>query len=555
MLKRLHIRNFVIIDEVDLQFSSGMTVFTGETGAGKSILIDALGLVLGDRADTSIIRDNNDQAEIVATFDVADTPRINPILDEQAICVDDNELTLRRVVGRDGRSRAFANGSSIPVQLLRDLAEFLIDIHGQHAHQSLMKREVQRGLLDTCAGHTRELDATRDAWHHWHTLTRRLEQITSGAQDHESTITLLQYQVQELDELALEPDEYERLDEEHKRLANASRLLETGQSILSSLRDNENPVGAQLHDAIRGLKELLKFDSGLRNVIELLETASIQVTEAADELAAYTVRMDLDPERLNQVERRLDKLLTLSRKHHVRPQELFSHLQKLHGQLTDLQKDSSSIETLQQEQAQALKRYQLAAEKLHKGRVKAAKSMAATITGQLQRLGMPDGAFTIDINQADAGAPQAEGMDQIEYLVSLNPGQSPQPLRKVASGGELSRISLAIQITGKDDKTIPTMIFDEVDAGIGGGTAEIVGKLLSQLSKHRQVFCVTHLPQVAAQGDHHVQVSKVTDKKATYTNVTPLRADDRVEEIARMLGGVKISDKTRAHAKEMLGIG
>jgi len=554
MLKQLHIRNFVIIDEVDLQFDPGMTVFTGETGAGKSILIDALGLILGDKTDSSLIREDGDQAEIVATFDVADTPAIKSVLDEQAIEIEDDELTIRRIISRDGRSRAFVNSSQIPVQLLRDLAEHLIDIQGQHAHQSLMKRSVQRNLLDYYARHLNELNEVKDAYQDWNAATKQLARLSAESNDHESTIALLQYQVQELDDLALERGEYDSLDEEYKRLANASRLLETGHSVLGSLKEDEHSIDAQLHHAVRNLKELLKFDTSLSNVIELLESASIQLTEAIDELGSYTDRMDIDPERLNAIEKRLATLMDMSRKHHIRPQELVEHLHKLHGRLEQFQRDRSSIDKLLQEQARSLARYQQAAVKLHKSRGKAANSMAAAITAQLQGLGMPDGRFSIEISQADPELPQAEGADQVEYQVCLNPGQPQLPLRKVASGGELSRISLAVQITCKDEKTIPTLIFDEVDAGIGGGTAEIVGKLLNQLSRQHQVFCVTHLPQVAAQGDHHIQVSKVTDKKATYANVTPLQANERVEEIARMLGGIRISDKTRAHAKEMLGV-
>ncbi len=552
MLIQLQIRNFVIIDQLDLQFGAGMTVLTGETGAGKSILIDALGLILGDKAEASMIRDNQDKAELVATFNVASIPQIHQILDEQAIETDDDEIIIRRIVSRDGRSRAFVNSSPVPVQLLRTIGENLIDIHGQHAHQSLMNRNAQRTLLDSYAAHEADLAAVNSACNEWNSAARRLAQTSSASSDHESSISLLKYQLQELDEINLEPGEYVRLEAEFTRFANASRLQQAGHNVLSSLNDNEQSADALLHNATRELKDIVKFDPSLNTVIELLDNAAIQLAEAVNELKSCAERFESDPEQQNKIEKRLDLLHDMARKHHVPVQQLAEHLQQLQNQLDLLVGNREAVNKLLQQQQQALVRYQQAAVKLSGSRMQAAKLMAQDVSAQLHGLGMPDGQFNIHITQTDTEIPQAGGTDLVEFLVSMNPGHPPQPLRKVASGGELSRISLAIQIISKDEKGIPTLIFDEVDAGIGGGTAEIVGKLLQGLARHNQVFCVTHLAQVAAQGHHHLQVSKQTAAGTTQVQVKPLRGEHRIDEIARMLGGIRISDKTRAHAKEML---
>jgi len=552
MLIQLHIRHFVIIDQLDLQFESGMTVLTGETGAGKSILIDALGLVLGDKAESSMIRDGQERAEIVATFLAGQSGPVRDILEEQAIATDENELVLRRVISRDGRSRAFINSSPVPIQLLKTLGEHLIDIHGQHAHQSLMNRHAQRALLDSYAAHPDLQGAVRTCWQTWNTASRLLAEASTVSGDHESTITLLKYQVQELEELAPEGDEYDRLDEDYKRLANVSRLQLTTSTILAELNENDVAVDATLHNAIRDLKDLVKFDSGLNTAIELLDNASIQLAEAVTELKACNSRFESDPEQLSRIEQRLDRLHEMARKHHVPARQLATHLQQLQDQLDRLVNSREAVSRLLQEQAQALTQYQQTAQKLSKSRIKAAKRMAEEVSLRLRGLGMPEAQLLIQITQGESETPQAGGIDQVEFLVSMNPGQAPQPMRKVASGGELSRISLAIQIISKDEHGIPTLIFDEVDAGIGGGTAEIVGKLLNELALHHQLFCVTHLAQVASQAHHHFQVSKQVMTDSTQVVVKPLLGEERVDEIARMIGGIRISEKTRAHAKEML---
>jgi len=552
MLIQLHIRHFVIIDQLDLQFESGMTVLTGETGAGKSILIDALGLVLGDKAETSMIRDGQERAEIVATFLAGQSGPVRDILEEQAIAAEDNELVLRRVISRDGRSRAFINSSPVPIQLLKTLGEHLIDIHGQHAHQSLMNRHAQRTLLDSYAAHPDLQGAVRTCWQTWNNASRLLAEASTVSGDHESTITLLKYQVQELEELAPEDDEYDRLDEDYKRLANVNRLQLTTSTILADLNENDMAVDATLHNAIRELKDLTRFDSGLNTAIELLDNASIQLAEAVTELKACNSRFESDPEQLDRVEKRMDRLHEAARKHHVPARQLATHLQQLQDQLDRLVNSREAVGKLLQEQAQALTQYQQSAQKLSKSRIKAAKKMAEDVSLRLRGLGMPEAQLLIQISLGESETPQAGGIDQVEFLVSMNPGQAPQPMRKVASGGELSRISLAIQIISKDEHGIPTLIFDEVDAGIGGGTAEIVGKLLKELAQHHQLFCVTHLAQVASQAHHHFQVSKQAMADSTQVVVKPLLREERVDEIARMIGGIRISEKTRAHAKEML---
>ncbi|MEJ2760310.1 MAG: DNA repair protein RecN [Gammaproteobacteria bacterium] len=552
MLTQLHIRNFAIIDELELALRSGMTVLTGETGAGKSILLGALGLLLGDRAETAVIRPGADRAEVSAIFDVRDNEEIRTLLDEQALETEGGELMIRRVVNRDGPSRAFVNGAPATAQLLKALGERLVDIHGQHAHQSLMKRDVQRALLDACAGHNDLLAEVRRGWEDWQRASKALAELCDDGQDRDARQELLQYQVRELEELAPGAEEFDALEEEYKRLANGSRLLETGRSLLELLHENDESVHSRLGYAQRELSELQRLDPALDQVADLLGGALIQLDEGANELRGYLERLDPDPERLNAAEQRLDALHGAARKHRVRPQELARHLRQLQEQLQRLLHGQEAVEALEREQNEALERYRAAAARLHQSRIKAAAAMGAAVSKQLQRLGMPEGGLSVEVRESDADTPQVDGADQVEFLISLNPGQPPQPLRKVASGGELSRISLAIQVVCREDRRIPTFIFDEVDAGIGGGVAEIVGNLLHGLTATHQVFCVTHLPQVAAQGDHHLLVEKSSKRDSTRTRVIPLDAKRRVEEIARMLGGRKITEKTREHAHEML---
>lgn len=552
MLKQLLIRNFAIIEELDLYLKPGMTVFTGETGAGKSILIGALGLVLGDRAESTIIRAGCERTEISASFDLTENSDVGSILEEQAIAVDDNEIIIRRVISNDGRSRAFINSTPVPVNLLRTIGEHLIDIHGQHAHQSLTKRDAQRLLLDSYGGYDKELNLVGDSYTSWQELRNKIDQLTGETENHGAHLTLLRYQVQELETLAPETDEYEALSEEFKRLDNANRLIELTQQATQSVVEDEYSLHNKLANTIRDMLEAQQFDDSIANILELLEGAAIQLSEAGDELRLYLDKLDRDPERLRSIEQRLSDIHDMARKHNIQSQQLPEYFEQLQQKLYEMENSEHLLTDLVKQRDECLQHYHQATKKLHTCRVKTAKLISGKISQTLKTLGMSGGQFVITIEEQHDAQPGPYGNDKIEFLVSANPGQPPQPLRKVASGGELSRISLAIQVISNNEKVIPTLVFDEVDAGIGGGVAEIVGKLLHSLTGKHQVFCVTHLPQVASLGDQHLQVQKSSSKKTTYTQVAELDDSERIEEIARMLGGIKITEQSRKHAKEML---
>ena len=552
MLKHLHIRDFAVIEELELQFDAGMTVFTGETGAGKSIIVDALGLVLGDRADNTIIRSGCERTEITAIFSSNDITGISDLLEEQDINFDD-EVMLRRIINRDGPSRAYVNGSPVPAQFLRNLGEHLVDIHGQHEHQSLLKREIQRDLLDDFGQHDNYLKATQQAFDEWQATTIELEKLSGSNEDRDARVALLQYQVQELEALDPAPDKITALEEEHIRLANANRLLESCQQSYNALSEEEHSISSRINHHLKELQNLQKYDTSLASINTMLESAAIQINEVTDELRHYLDKLELDPARFREVEENISTLHDIARKHKSKPADLNNLLDELKTELQNLQDSEKRYSQLQQQQSAALEKFQNAASALSDFRKKSAKELSASIMKRLHELGMPGGTFNIDIQEIDKN-PHRNGIDRIEYQVAINPGQSLQALNKVASGGELSRISLAIQVIASKDKGIPTLVFDEVDAGIGGGVAEIVGKLLHSLAIKRQVFCVTHLPQVAAQGDHHLLVNKSTHAKTTLTRVSNLENEERIEEVARMLGGLNITDQTRAHAKEMLKV-
>ena len=551
MLRHLHIRDFAVIEELEVQFGDGMTVFTGETGAGKSIIVDALGLVLGDRADSSIIRSHCDSTEITAIFEINDNPHIRNFLDEQGIKFEE-ELIFRRVISRDGRSRAYINSSPVPAQQLRELGESMIDIHGQHAHQSLLKREIQRQLLDEFGQHDKTARNVMDLYVEWQTTNDELARLLGHDDDRDARLALLQYQVQELQALNPVPAEITALEEEHNRLANINRLLESCQQALSQLTDDEHSILGQLSCVQHDLQGVIRFDQKLTSITDMLESAGIQINEAGSELTHYLGDLDLDPDRLRTVEERLDSLHDIARKHKVKPEELAEQLQKLGSDLKNLEDIEQRLTALEKTRDKALEKYWKAADELHAQRVKTAKHLGKAIKARLGELGMPGSRFQIEVQETERNIPQRYGMDRIEYLVAINPGQAMYPLNKVASGGELSRISLAIQVIASKDKGLPTLIFDEVDAGIGGAVAEIVGNLLHGLAHNRQVFCVTHLPQIAALGDNHLLVNKSTHAETTLTQIISLDNEERVEEIARMLGGLKITEQSRAHARELL---
>ena len=552
MLTNLHIKDFAVIDELDLQFESGMTVLTGETGAGKSIIVDALGLILGDRADSAMLRSDAERCEITATFDITNHKALVDLLAEQAIDTEDDELIIRRVLNADGRSKAFINGSQTPIQTLKSIGELLVEIHGQHAHQSLLKRDAQRQLLDELGDHDATLKQVEDLYTEWRDVTRQLEELSGQGEDRESRLELLRYQVQELETLAPQPDEFEHLDAEYTRLSNANRLVEGAQQAHQVISEDDAAVTVLLKRSERDLRELARYDERLQAIAELLENAGIQLGEAGEELRNYLDRLELDPQRLQEVEQRLSDMHDMARKHHVEPESLPAHLTALQEQLQTLEASDEHYARLQSRQSELLDEYRTAAARLHKERQKVARTISETVTQQIRELGMSGGEFSIDVAADDQARPSPHGQDRIEFLVTANPGQPQRPLGKVASGGELSRISLALQVIASSDSGTETMIFDEVDAGIGGSVAEIVGQLLRQIGQQRQVFCVTHLPQVASLGSQHLRVLKMTGEQDTRTRVTTLSADERVEEIARMLGGLKITDQTRAHAREML---
>ncbi len=552
MLTHIHIRNFAIVDELELDFAKGMTVLTGETGAGKSILLDALGLALGDRADTAMIRHGAERAEISVTFDIRQQPDIAAWLKEQELDLED-DCIIRRTLSVDGKSRGFINGQPQTLQNLRELGEKLVDIHGQHAHQALLRRDMQCQTLDAYAHHQEILVELGRLHQHWQQLTRRLEQLERQKHEQDAKLELLRYQAQELDTLELAPGELAELDEQHQRLANGSKLLEGSAAALQLLQDNEEGAALmRVQQALRELEQLHHVDPALGPIVELLGSAQIQLQEAANELRRYHDRLDLDPAQLDTVEQRLADIHQLARKHRCPPEQLLELHARLGAELRDIEQSDITLDQLGKEIAATTAQYLKQAKKLSQSRQKAARELEKKVCENMQRLGMKGGRLEISMTALPDGELSATGLERVEFLISANPGQPVQPLSKVASGGELSRISLAIQVITSATHGIPTLIFDEVDVGIGGGTAEIVGHMLRQLGAHRQVLCVTHQPQVAALGHHHLHVHKHSDGKATVTSIESLTPPQRIDELARMLGGLEITTQTRAHAEEML---
>lgn len=552
MIMNLQVRDFAIVDRIDIEFEPGMTVLTGETGAGKSILVDALGLVLGERGNAQLVRDGAKRAEFAAEFDVSSLPAVAAWLEEQALDLD-GECLLRRVINADGRSRAFINGNSVPLSQLKAIGELLLDIHGQHFHQSLGRREIQRDLLDHFGG---LLDQRAEAATHfieWKSLAERFEELANAEADRASRLDLLTFQLQELDSLALRADELAELNNERQKLQNSGRLAEGASSALEGLFDNDaGNANSLVADALRAIEPLAEIDTALEPVLEMLNSASIQVAEAADTLRRYGEALDMDPARRDWVEERLDAIQTISRKHRVKADELPDLSDRLRAEHDELSHAEERGRELEEQAAAARSEFLKRARALSKGRHKAAVGFEAAVTDAMHGLGMPGGVFKVAMTTLGDDAARPWGIDNIEFLISANPGQAPQSLAKIASGGELSRMSLSIQVIASDGSAIPTMVFDEVDSGVGGGVAEMVGRRLQELGASRQVLCVTHLPQVASLADQHFRISKVTDGKSTRTRVHGLGKDERIEELARMLGGVEITRKTLDHAAEML---
>jgi DNA repair protein RecN (Recombination protein N) len=552
MLRFLQVRDFAIVERIDVEFGPGMTVLTGETGAGKSILIDALGLVLGERGSSQLLRQGAARAEFSAGFDLSALAAAREWLLERSLDDDENCL-LRRVIGNDGRSRAWINGNAVPLQQLKELGELLVDIHGQHFHQSLGRRSVQRDLLDYYGGLSELRLETEQAFSSWQSIAGRLRQLLDDESDRGTRVDLLKFQLQELDALGLEPGEHEELLAERLRLQHGGKLAEGALSALQALYDSEAGNAYNLtSDAGRALGSLVAVDPSLGPIADLVESAGIQIAEAAEQLQRYAERIDLDPARRDAVEERLAVVQTLARKHRVEAGELPAIRERLAEELALLEDASGLGPRLEQEMEKARSAYISLAEKLTAGRRAAAKSLAAKVSAAMHGLGMPGGRFAVVLDSLAATDARAHGMDDVRFEISANPGQQVQPLATIASGGELSRMGLAIQVIVKDGSTIPTMVFDEVDAGVGGGVAEMVGRRLAELGRSRQVLCVTHLPQVASQADRHFRIAKASDGRTTRTWIDALEGRDRVSELARMLGGVEITEKTLAHAAEML---
>ncbi len=553
MLTRLHVRNFAIVDEVEVELEGGMTVLTGETGAGKSILVDALGLVLGERGGAGLARTGSPRAEFSAEFDLSDQPGAREWLAEQSLDVD-GECLLRRVIGEDGRSRAFINGNAVPLNSLKALGEMLLDIHGQHFHQSLGRPAVQRDLLDHYGGLAAAREAVSSAYAAWQSLAQRLAALEAADADRASRMDLLSFQSQELEALDLEAGEPEALRAERERFRHSAQLIEGVAAALQALSENDEAnAQALLAAAAQRLEAAAAIDGRLEPMHRLIEEAGIQAAEAADGLRRYGESLDADPERRDWVEERLDAVQAIARKHRVSPEELPALRERLQQQLDELAGSEATGARLRKEADAARQAFIEAAEALSAARRRASAAFASEVTEAMRGLGMPEGLFEIDLRRRDPEHAGPSGLDEITYRITANAGQPPMPLSKVASGGELSRMSLAIQVIASDGSAIPTMVFDEVDAGVGGGVAEMVGRRLRSLGQSRQVLCVTHLPQVASLADNHFRVAKLSDGKSTRTTVARLTDEERVEEIARMLGGVKITRRTREHAAEMLG--
>jgi DNA repair protein RecN (Recombination protein N) len=553
MLAHLQIRDFAVIDAAELEFADGLTALTGETGAGKSIIVDALMLALGGRASADVLRHGAERAEVTATFETAAEPAVRRWLEEQAIEADGGELVLRRVIGRDGRSRQYVNGRALPAQSVRGLGELLVEIHGQQEFQSLVARDTQREIVDEHLADPRLPASVAELAGEWQRCARERDALASQARDRGARLELLRYQVGELEALGLAAGEAEALVDERNRLANRGRLAESAQGALALLYEGD---GVDAHALAARAAGLLRHSAGLDGrlapALRLAEESLITLREAGAELGGYLEGLDADPGRQEEVERRLAALEELARKHRVEAAALHSQLAQLQGQLEALERSEQTLDGLDARLSDLRRRYDVGAASLSDARRAAARKLAAAVTALMRQLGMPGGRFEIAV-ESDAGAdPQAAGADRVEFLVSANPGEPPKPVARVASGGELSRISLAVQVAAARRRNRSCLVFDEVDAGIGGGVAEIVGHKLRELGARGQVLCVTHLAQVASQAHHQHRVAKLTDGRTSRTTVHALGEDERVEELARMLGGVAITRKAREHAREML---
>lgn len=552
MLVHLSIHNYAIVEHLDLELARGMSVITGETGAGKSIMLDALGLALGDRADSGVVRPGADKADILATFDLADIPEAHAWLAERDL-EQDGPCILRRVITAEGRSRGYINGTPCPLGDLKALGELLIDIHSQHEHQSLLKTDTHRRLLDEYAGASDLARQVQLAAQRWRQTRQELERLSNSSDEQRARHQLLSYQLEELENLNLGENELEQLEQEHKNLTNAEALFGICRQVIDQCSESDSGnVLSALTGCLNRLGAAAEAPRALGEAANLIASAQIQVEEAVGELNRFLDHFDADPMRLQALEERLDALYTLARKHRVQPAELPQLQQRLMDELEGLNASDESLERLAEELAAYAKHYQEKAAELSGLRQHAASQLAEAVEQEIQRLGMPGGRFRIALTPVAGDELSPNGLELVELLVSANPGQPLKGLAKVASGGELSRISLAIQVITAQTSRIPTLVFDEVDVGIGGPTAEIVGQLLRRLGERGQVLTVTHLPQVAAQGHHHLFVHKVRQSETTHTAVASLGKRERVEEVARMLGGIDLTKESLAHARKMV---
>ncbi|MGR9100437.1 MAG: DNA repair protein RecN [Gammaproteobacteria bacterium] len=555
MLKNLNIIDLAVVESLDLDLKKGMSVLTGETGAGKSILLTALGLALGDRADSGYVRPGSKRAEINLEFDLSDAVLAREWLEENDL--DDGPICLiRRIVSQEGPSKAYINNRPVTLQLLQTLSAKLVEIHGQHAHLQLLHGAAQRELLDGFGGHEALVDQLNLTHREWNETVGKLQSLSLALKNGAEREELLRYQIRELQQLDLDAFDYPALSEEHCRQANFGKILTGGQTQLDILYENEEQsVDRMLGHCVNALAELASLAPELEEVTALLAEAQIQIDEASQQLRRFLESQEADPQRMEWLENQIGIIHKLSRKHQVAPERLPELAEQLTAELDGLCHSGEQIDELKETASRLEADYHRLALKLSEGRKASAAQLEQRISSMIRELGMPQGRFLVSVAPLDNPAPRPYGTDLIEFLVSANPGLPPRPLGKVASGGELSRISLAIQVATSNDKTIPTMIFDEVDSGIGGGIAEIVGKRLRSLSGKRQVLCVTHLPQVASQAHHHLYVAKTNRTDMTSTHVKPLDENERISEVARMLGGVQITDQTLAHAREMLELG
>ncbi len=552
MLLSININNYTLVESLEIEFSKGTTAITGETGAGKSLVLDALGMALGDRADSDTIRHGKKRAEITATFDISSTPEAKNWLQNNDLDADD-QCILRRLYTTEGRSRGYINGQSCTMQQLQTLGDMLTDIHSQHEHQSLLRRETHRRLLDEYANTIDLASELAANYQQWNSANKQLNNLLEHADELTARKDLLTFQVQELQQLGLENNELGNLEKEQQTLANADQILQDSHSLLAVCDQDESfNIREGLNRALTILSGLKHRPEALGNAEELLQSSMIQVEEAIHEIGNHIDRFEANPQRLQQVEERLSAIFQLSRKHRVNGDQLAETLESLEAELQELKGGGESIETLQEELGKLADNYTAKSAKLSKQRTKAAAVMANEINQQLQLLSMEGAELVVSISPLSEGEFRATGNEDIEFLIATNPGQPHKPLAKIASGGELSRVSLAIQVVAAAHSNIPTLVFDEVDVGIGGSTADIVGQLLKQLGDRGQVISVTHQPQVAAHAHHHYRASKVVETNSAESLMTPLDETQRVEELARMLGGAKVTDQTLSHASELL---